>query len=142
MAPERPAMNPAVQYSQPLTGVKSFFRLVDGLRTLFLVGRDGQLLDIVDVRQWASVAIGNAVLPAPCPVAYEAHARATLLGGHVSVVLCASHEIRVLAEGSAGDVLTHPEVVASYLGTSEAVINRSGTRPGATGAVAAGGESR
>jgi ABC-type branched-subunit amino acid transport system ATPase component len=49
---------------------------------------------------------------------------------------------RVLAEGSAGDVLTHPEVVASYLGTSEAVINRSGTRPGATGAVAAGGESR
>jgi ABC-type branched-subunit amino acid transport system ATPase component/predicted MFS family arabinose efflux permease len=49
---------------------------------------------------------------------------------------------RVLAEGSAGEVLTHPEVVASYLGTSEAVINRSGTRPGAAGAVAAGGESR
>ena len=49
---------------------------------------------------------------------------------------------RVLAEGSAADVLTHPEVVASYLGTSEAVINRSGTRPGATGAATAGGESR
>jgi hypothetical protein len=100
VAPERPPMEPAVQYSQSLTGVKSFFRLVDGLRTLFLVGRDGRLLDIVDVRQWASVAVGNAVLPAPCPVAYEAHARATLLGGHLSVVLSPSHEIKVFAEGS------------------------------------------
>ena len=100
VAPDRPATTPGVQYSQPLTGVKSFFRLVDGLRTLFLVGRDGSLLDIVDVRQWASVAVGNAVLPAPCPVAYEAHARATLLGGHVSVVLSPSHEIKVFAEGS------------------------------------------
>ena len=100
VAPERPSPNPAVQYSQTLTGVKSFFRLVDGLRTLFLVSRDGRLLNIIDVRQWASVAVGNAVLPAPCPVAYEAHARATLLGGHVSVVLSPSHEIKVFAEGS------------------------------------------
>ena len=68
--------SPAVQYSQSLTGVKSFFRLVDGLRTLFLVGRDGRLLDIVDVRQWASVAVGNAVLPAPCPVSPTRRTRA------------------------------------------------------------------
>ncbi len=99
VSPNRPVTAP-VHYSQALTGVKSFFRLVDGIRTLFLAGRDGQLLDIVDVRQWASVAVGNAVLPAPCPSAYEWHARATLLGGHVSAVLSPSHEIKVFAEGA------------------------------------------
>jgi branched-chain amino acid transport system ATP-binding protein len=49
---------------------------------------------------------------------------------------------RVLAAGTPGEVLAHPEVVASYLGTSEAVINRSGSRAGAAGAATAGGESR
>ena len=49
---------------------------------------------------------------------------------------------RVLAAGTSGEVLAHPEVVASYLGTSEAVINRSGSRAGAAGAATAGGESR
>jgi hypothetical protein len=87
------------RYSQTLTGVKSFFRLVDGTRTLFLVGGDGRMLDIIDVREWASSVIGNVVLPAPCPSGYQSHARATLLGGHVSVVLSPSHEIKVFAEG-------------------------------------------
>jgi hypothetical protein len=87
-------------YSQALTGVKSFFRLVDGLRTLFLVARDGTLLDIVDVRDWARRALGARTLPAPCPAAYEAHARATLDHGHVCLVLSPSHEIKVFAEGA------------------------------------------
>ncbi len=39
-------------------------------------------------------------LPAPVPAAYQAHARATLRGGHVCVVLSPSHEIKVFAEGA------------------------------------------
>ena len=36
----------------------------------------------------------------------------------------------VIADGSIHDVLHHPEVVASYLGTNEDVIARSGDRAG------------
>jgi hypothetical protein len=87
------------EYSQALTGVKSFFRLVDGMRTMFLVSRTGRLLDIVDVRQFAD-AVSGGPLPAPGPAAYEPHARSTLTGGHVAVVLSPSHEIKVFAEGA------------------------------------------
>lgn len=102
--PDRMSPITGHQYSQALTGVKSFFRLVDGLRTLFLVTRDGHLLDIVDVDQWATALSGKAPLPALCPDAYHPHARATLHGGHVCVVLSPSHEINVFAEGA--EVLT------------------------------------
>jgi hypothetical protein len=87
-------------YSQALTGVKSFFRLVDGIRTLFLVARDGTLLDIVDVDDWAKRVAGSRAPTAPCPAAYRAHARATLDAGHVCLVLSPSHEIKVFAEGA------------------------------------------
>ena len=89
------------EYSQALTAVKSFFRLVDGQRTLFLVGRDGHLLDIVDVKEWADAVCGHSTaLPAPVPSAYAAHARATLKGGHVAAVLSPSGEIKLFAEGA------------------------------------------
>jgi hypothetical protein len=90
----------AHHYTQALTGVKSFFRLVDGLRTLFLVAKDGTLLDIVDVGDWAARTSGTREPTAPCPAAYQAHARATLEGGHVCLVLSPSHEIKVFAEGA------------------------------------------
>ena len=96
----RPARTGGLEYSQSLTGVKSFFRLVDGLRTLFLTAHDGRLLDIVDVRRWSEDQCGDLPLPAPVPSVYEAHARATLKGGHVCVVLSPSHEIKVFAEGA------------------------------------------
>jgi hypothetical protein len=89
-----------LEYSQALTGVKSFFRLVDGQRTLFLTTHEGRMVDIVDVRQWSSDRCGDESLPAPVPSVYEAHARATLKGGHVCVVLSPSHEIKVFAEGA------------------------------------------
>lgn len=100
----RPVQPLPLDYSQSLTGVKSFFRLVDGLRTLFLTTHESRLLDIVDVRQWSAERCGADTLPAPVPSMYEAHARATLRGGHVCVVLSPSHEIKVFAEGA--EVLT------------------------------------
>ena len=93
-----------LEYSQALTGVKSFFKLVDGQRTLFLATHESKLLDIVDVRQWSAERCGTDTLPAPVPSTYEAHARATLRGGHVCVVLSPSHEIKVFAQGA--EVLT------------------------------------
>ena len=35
----------------------------------------------------------------------------------------------VIAQGTPDDVLAHPAVIASYLGTDEATINRSGSKP-------------
>jgi hypothetical protein len=102
VAPPAPAVS--LEYAQSLTGVKSFFRLVNGLRTLFLVTHESRLLDIVDVGQWAAERCGQDTLPAPVPSTYEAHARATLRGGHVCVVLSPSHEIKVFAEGA--EILT------------------------------------
>ena len=45
----------------------------------------------------------------------------------------------VIASGTPQDVLEHPGVIASYLGTDEAAINRSGATPaGANGSSANG----
>jgi branched-chain amino acid transport system ATP-binding protein len=43
----------------------------------------------------------------------------------------------VIAEGAPDDVLAHPAVIASYLGTDQAAINRSGRRTRATRKVSA-----
>lgn len=101
--PPGPGAKPALRghnYSEALTGVKSFFRLVDGVQTLFLVGPDGTLLDIVDIRHWAIRTAGDTRLPVPCPVTYQAHALATLHNNHVCIVLSPSHEIKVFAHGA------------------------------------------
>jgi hypothetical protein len=87
-------------YTQALTGVKSFFRLVDGLRTLYLLSRDGMLLDIIDVHEWATRVFGGRPLTAPCSAGYLAHALATSADGHVCLVLSPSHEIKVFAGGA------------------------------------------
>ena len=98
--PRPPRPPGAHHYTQALSGVKSFFRLVDGLRTLFLLTRDGMLLDIIDVRQWADRAFGQRRLTAPCSAPYMAHALATSTDGHVCLVLSPSHEIKVFARGA------------------------------------------
>lgn len=87
-------------YSQALTAIKSFYRLADGLHTVFLVSRDGALLDIIDVERWASEADPGAMPQAPCAKPYQAHARATLRDGHVCLVLSPSHDMKVFAEGA------------------------------------------
>ena len=67
-------------YTGALTSIKSFFRLADGLRTVFLVARDGRLLDIVDIGRWGWASVGIGEADAPCARAYAAHAAATRSG--------------------------------------------------------------
>ena len=91
---------PGPYYTGALTSIKSFFRLADGVRTVFLVAKDGRLLDIVDVSRWAEQASGGQALSVPCAEAYVGHARATLTGNHVAVVLSPQREIKVFAHGA------------------------------------------
>jgi hypothetical protein len=85
----------AYRYSQALTGIKSFYRLCDGLETLFLVNRAGTVLDLVEVQRYAK----PARLEVPCPVPYRPHALATIGNRNICVVLSPSHEIKVFAQG-------------------------------------------
>jgi hypothetical protein len=92
---EGPAGEQTYRYSQALTGIKSFYRICNGLETLFLVSRSGIVLDIVDVDRFA----GAGTLDVPCPEAYQPHARATAGNQAICVVLSPTHEIKVFAEG-------------------------------------------
>ena len=86
------------RYSQALTGIKSFYRMSDGLETLFLVDSDGTVLDIVDIARYAA-ANRHAVMDFPHPSALRAHALATSGNRNIGIVLSPSHEIKVFAEG-------------------------------------------
>jgi hypothetical protein len=83
------------RYTQGLTGIKSFYRLCDGLETLFLANRRGLVLDIVEIDRYAD----RTDLSVPCPRQYKAHARATAQSRNICVVLSPTHEIKVFAEG-------------------------------------------
>ena len=94
----RPCPPGAVPYTSQVTAIKSFNRLSDGLKTVFVANPDGNLVDLVDIRDFAAVNAA-AQLPAPSAARYEPHARATLRGGHICVVLTPSGEIKIWAEG-------------------------------------------
>ena len=83
-------------YSQALTGIKSFYRLSDGLTTLFLVNSSGAVLDIVEVAKYAQAAD----LEVPCPMQYRWHALATTRNRNIAIVLSPTHEIKVFAQGT------------------------------------------
>ncbi len=85
----------AYRYTQALTGLKSFYRLCDGLTTLFLVTRRGIVLDIIEVERYAM----GGELSVPCPALYKFHALATANNRNICAVLSPSHEIKVFAEG-------------------------------------------
>ena len=87
-------------YGQPLTAVKSFYRLCDGVRTVFLIGEDGLLLDIIDIAHRAREIHPMIAVTSPCPSAYRQHAAATLGSRDTCIVLSPSHEIKVFAEGA------------------------------------------
>lgn len=101
--PTRPGLLPPLSsptYTESLAAIKSFFRLADGLQTLFLANADGQLLNIIDVQRWASALPARPFSEVARADAYDAHARATLEQGHVCAVLSPSREIKVFAEGT------------------------------------------
>jgi hypothetical protein len=89
-----------LHYTGALASIKSFYRLADGLRTVFLVNRAGRLLDIVDIGRWADEAVPGRAVEVPCAQTYNGHARATLSGSHVCVVLNPRRETKVFAEGA------------------------------------------
>ena len=82
-------------YSLALTGIKSFYRLSDGIETVFLVNASGKVLDIVEVVGYAE----TATLSVPCAERYRQHALATAGNENLCIVLSPSHEIKVFAEG-------------------------------------------
>jgi hypothetical protein len=87
-------------YLQALTSIKSFYRLADGVRTVFLADAEGRLLDIIDIDRWGRQLCPDAILDVPGATAYQAHARATLEQRSVCVVLSPSRDIKVFAEGA------------------------------------------
>ena len=96
---ESPALpRGALPYNNALIGIKSLHRLCDGLDTIFLVDRDGMLVDLVDMQRFAE-AHGIAALPAPSPARYYAHSLITLEGGHICLVLTPNGEIKIFAGG-------------------------------------------
>ncbi|HEX8200278.1 MAG TPA: hypothetical protein VF590_07310 [Isosphaeraceae bacterium] len=99
-APGRSNPPGAPRYNVRLTAIKSLHRLCDGLHTLFVVDRAGDLAWVVDIARWAEQAQGVAPPLAPCPRPYWAHARATRTGRHACLVLSPSQEIKVFAGGT------------------------------------------
>ena len=93
--PRRIATDHAYRYSQALTAIKSFYRLCDGIETLFLVNRAGIVLDIVEIARYAAAV----PLQVPCATRYRPHAMATAGTRHLSIVLSPSHEIKMFADG-------------------------------------------
>jgi hypothetical protein len=85
----------AYKYSQALTGIKSFYRVCDGLSTLFLVNGSGTVLDLIEVDRYTK----PGRLEVPCPVPYRPHALATSGNRNICVVLSPAHEIKVFTNG-------------------------------------------
>ena len=94
--PGVPPTSVVVPYDESLARIKSFFRLAEGVHTLFLASSEGRLLNIIDIRRWASGTRQNSLTPR----AFQPHARATAQHGHVCAVLSPSREIMVFAEGT------------------------------------------
>ena len=92
----------APRYGVELSAIKSFHRLCDGLRTVFVVDHEGDLTHTVDLDRWADQVRGSREKSPDftCPRPYQSHARATRADGHVCLVLSPYQEIKVLAGGT------------------------------------------
>jgi hypothetical protein len=88
----------ALRYSAALTSIRSFYRLCDGLQTLALVDKNGFLIEIIDVEEWA-LPFAETELVVPSPTRYRTHSAATLCGGHICLILTPNGEMKVFANG-------------------------------------------
>ena len=61
----------APTFNARLTAIKGFHRLCDGVRTVFLVDRQGDLARMIDIDRWAEAAQGSEPLVHPCPRLYR-----------------------------------------------------------------------
>src|SRR5687767_5613144 len=93
--PDHGLNDQAFRYNQALTGIKTFYRLCDGLQTVYLLTRAGFVLDVLEVAR----RVSPGRLEVPCPTLYRCHALATMGNRSVCVVLSPSHEIKLFAEG-------------------------------------------
>src|SRR5688572_1368195 len=87
-------------FTHALARIKSFYRLADGVNTVFQVNSEGRLLDIIDIGRWGTEACGLQTLHVPCAKPFQPHARATTQHGHVCAVLSPSREIKIFADGA------------------------------------------
>jgi hypothetical protein len=94
--PSRPAE--ALPYSSELTSIRSFHRICDGLRTIALVDGSGNMVELVDLQEWAQ-PFSEMELPVPSARRYRTHNQATLCGGHMCLVLTPNGEIKIFGEG-------------------------------------------
>ncbi len=97
--PDRLNSAGAPRFNARLTAFKGFHRLCDGVHTLFLIDRHGDLIRLVGIERWAEMVQGPEPLDTPCPRTYLPHAKATRTGGHVCLVLTPSQEIKIFANG-------------------------------------------
>ena len=97
--PGRENLQGAPQFNARLTAIKGFHRLCDGARTVFVVDPQGELVRIADINEWAERTQIQRPASHLCPRSYQSHARATMSGGHVCLVLTPQQEIKVFAEG-------------------------------------------
>ena len=98
--PDRENPDGAPRFNARLTAIKGFHRLCDGVRTLFLVDLQGDLVRMADIEHWADQTQGSEPPEHPCPRLYLSHAKATRGGGHVCLVLTPNQEIKVFAGGT------------------------------------------
>src|SRR5579871_389271 len=96
-APPQTPVN-ALRYSHQLTTVRSFHRLCDGLHTLALVDQDGMLAELIDINEWTE-PYRDMPLAVPPAAKYADHARATLCGGHICLILSPNGEIKIYSDG-------------------------------------------
>jgi hypothetical protein len=97
--PDRINPEGSPRYNIRLTGIKGFHRLCDGIRTVYLVDSQGDLVRAIDINRWADRTQGADALADPCPRPYDGHAKATRSGGHICLVLTPSQEIKVFSDG-------------------------------------------
>jgi len=89
----------ALRYSSDLTSTRTFHRLADGLNSLAVIDRNGLMVELIGIAEWAE-PFRDMELPAPVADRYALHCRATLCGGHLCLILTPNGEIKAFANGT------------------------------------------